>query len=155
MSPLLDPRRRVHLLFDRLPAEAFDEAIAYLRDVWRECQLVALMAAHGGRSAMDPQLVSVAAALVPDLEELGDVLEAGTITPLGDGLARLEVTLEVGQLTTLAHLQAQLAQVRLLARGGALLATAGPDAHDVLSWLWAHAAEQLHGRPPRPYHVGS
>ena len=155
MSPLTDPRRRVDLVFDRLPAAAFDEAIGYLRDVWRECQLVALTASSGGRSAMDPQLVGVAAALVPDLEELGDVLEDGQIVPLGDDLVRLEVALVVGQLATLAHLQAQLAQVRLLSRAGALLATAGPEAHDVLSWLWAHAAEQLHGRPPRPYHLGS
>lgn len=100
---------------------------------------------------MDPMLTELAGRLVPDLEEVRDVFLDGIVSDDGEGTVCLAVTLQVVQAATLAHLQMQLVQLRLLERRGGLLLRSEPAITDLLVWIWDEASDQIHGRPARPY----
>ncbi len=142
-----DPRAPRPVVLDGLPAERFRGGVTYLADVLRECQLVLVGRDQGADS--DPTLIGLAEGLVPDLEEMRDAFNAGTLATNPDGTIRFETTLGVAQSATLAHLQMQLVQLRLLGRAGGLLVESDPEVTELLAWIWDEAADQLHGRAPR------
>ena len=150
---MTDPHARVPIVLDRLPQAEFEVAVTYLTDVLRECQLLLVDRAQG--TDRDPALSALADGLLPDLEEVGDAWDAATITDHGDGTVRIETVLAVGQSGTLAHLQMQLIQLRLLGRTGGLLVQSDPEVSQLLTWIWEEISDQLHGRPARPYHRGA
>lgn len=131
-----------------VPIELFDEAVSYLADVLRECQLVIVQKSQGQQA--DADLVRLAEGLVPDLEELRELFRSATITVEG-GRYQIEVPMGRPDAGTLAHLQMQLIQLRLLGRRGRLLVDSDPTVSQLLTWLWDEAADQLHGRAARPY----
>ena len=150
---MLDQREVRNVVLDHLPAQTFEAAVSYLGDTLRECQLVLVGRAQG--SDADPTLSALAEGLVPDLEEIGDAFDASSVTQLSDGSLRLDGELEIAQTGTLAHLQMQLIQVRLLGRRGGLMVRSDPDVTQLLAWIWDELSDQLHGRPPRPYHAAT
>lgn len=143
--------QRSHLLvdIDRLPPVSFHAAVTYLADVLRECQLV-LVAADQGLET-DPNLDALARGLVPDIEEIADAFRAADVSTNPDGTIHLVGWLELRHAATVAHLQMQLVQLRLLGRRGGLLLESDPQITQLLAWIWDELADQLHGRPPRPY----
>ncbi len=145
-----DPFELRYVVLDRLPAVSFAAAVTYLADILRECQLVLVGRNQGALT--DPTLAQLAEGLVPDIEEIRDVFEAGSLTTNDDGSTCLVAPIEVGQAGTLAHLQMQLIQLRLLGRRGGLLVRSEPDVSQLLAWIWDEASDQIHGRPARPYH---
>ena len=143
--------RTLHpVLLAELPVTAFSEAVTYLGDVLRECQLLVVDADQG--ADVDPAMEALARALVPDLEELREIFRAATITSGRDGV-RVEAEMRVSDAALLAHLQMQLVQARFLGRGGLLLVASDPEVTQFLAWVWDESADQLHGRRPRPYRV--
>lgn len=144
-----DSRTRRPVVLDHLPAATFRAAILYLDDVLRECQLV--LSGHAQSDDVDPTLVGLAEGIVPDIEELRDAFRAAELSVLEDGSLRMVGELEVGQSGTIAHLQVQLIQLRLLGRRGGLLLESDPQVTHLLAWLWEETADQLHGRDARPY----
>ncbi|MCU1355707.1 MAG: hypothetical protein JWM89_1125 [Acidimicrobiales bacterium] len=150
---MLDQREVRNVVLDHLPAQTFEAAVSYLGDTLRECQLVLVGRTQG--SDHDPILSALAEGLVPDLEEIGDAFDASSVIQLDDGSLRLDGELEVAQTGTLAHLQMQLIQVRLLGRRGGLMVRSDPDVTQLLAWIWDELSDQLHGRPPRPYHAAT
>lgn len=141
------------VVLDRLPTQTFGAAVTYLADILRECQLVLVGRSQGDDA--DPTLSQLAEGLVPDLEEVRDAFAAAEVTTHADGSTRLEATLEVAQSGTLAHLQMQLIQLRLLGRRGGLMVESDPDVTQLLAWIWDEASDQLHGRPARAYHAAT
>ncbi|WP_426571594.1 hypothetical protein [Aquihabitans sp. McL0605] len=146
---MTDPHARITVVLDRLPTDPFRAAVLYLDDARRECQLV--LVAHEQGLESDPDLVAVAEGLIPDIEEMDDALTASDVTVNDDGTTRLVGSLEVSQAGTLAHLQMQLVQLRLIERRGGLLLESDPHLAQLLAWIWDELADQLHGRPPRAY----
>lgn len=144
-----DPHAVLTVVLDQLPAVAFQAAVTYLSDVLRECQLVLVGRAQG--TEPEPDLLAVAEGLVPDLEEIGDLFDAGRLTTDGEATMRLDAEVQVGQVGLLAHLQMQLVQLRLISRRGNLMVRSDPQVTKLLAWIWDEAADQLHGRPARPY----
>ena len=131
-----------------VPIGPFDEAVSYLADVLRECQLVIVQKSQGQET--DPDLARLAEGLVPDLEELRELFRTATVVAR-DGRYHIEVPMSRPDAGTLAHLQLQLIQLRLLGRRGRLLVAGTPEVTQILTWLWDEAADQLHGRAARPY----
>lgn len=150
---MTDPRSRVAVDLDQLPAATFRACVVYLDDVLRECQLVLVSAEQGNES--DPTLNALAAGLVPDIEEVGDAFRAAELTTNPDGTVHLQGTLEFNQSATLAHLQMQLIQLRLLGRRGGLLLESDPQVTQLLAWIWDELGDQIHGRAPRRYHAAT
>ena len=64
-----------------------------------------------------------------------------------------EMPMHIGHAATMTHLQMQLLQLRLLGRRGAILTQSDPEISQLLAWIWDESADQLHGRPPRPYRL--
>ena len=79
-----------------------------------------------------PRCSALAAGLVPDIEEVGDAFRAAELTTNPDGTIHLQGTLEFNQSATLAHLQMQLIQLRLLGRRGGLLLESDPQVTQLL-----------------------
>lgn len=144
-----DPRQRRAVRLDGVPQDTFAAAVSYLSDVLRECQLVQV--AHHQQRPLDPMLAELAGGLVPDLEAVREVFLDGTVSDDGGGTVCLAVTLQVAQAATLAHLQMQLVQLRLLERRGGLLLRSDPAITQLLDWIWGEASDQLRNRPARPY----
>jgi hypothetical protein len=143
VTPTVRPVR-----LEGLPSHLFEQAVTYLGDTLRECQLV-LVDRDQGRTD-DASLLVLAEALVPDLEELRDVVRAAEVVIDGDRV-RIDVDMRIEHAATIAHLQMQLVQLRLLGRRGSLLVESDPDVTQLLAWVWDEAADQIHGRTPRPY----
>jgi hypothetical protein len=133
---------------ERLPAALLDQAITYLGDTLRECQLVLVDRDQGRRD--DSPLLTLAEALVPDLEEVRDVVRAADVRTEGDEV-QIDLVLRLEHAATIAHLQMQLVQLRLLGRRGSLLVESDPEVTQLLAWIWEETADQIHGRTPRPY----
>lgn len=150
MSDVRAPRR---VVLDRLPAQTLRAAVVYLDDVRRECQLVVAGAADG--VTVDPALVEVATGLIPDIEEIGDSFRAASLATNDDGSLLLEGEMALGQSATLANLQIQLIQLRLLGRRGGLLIDSDPEVSQLLAWVWEEIADQLYSRPARPYRAAT
>lgn len=133
-----------------IPAPIFDAAIGYLGDMLRECKLV--LADHGQGSQVDPELVLLARGFVPDLEELREMFDSGSVTTVGNR-HNVQVPMHIGHAATMTHLQMQLLQLRLLGRRGAILTQSDPEISQLLAWVWDESADQLHGRRARPYRL--
>lgn len=143
MSRTLHP-----VLLDTVPAEDFAEAVSYLADVLRECQLTLVGEVQGDPA--DEELVGVARALVPDLEELREIFRAAEITTEA-GRTRIDAEMRMADAALLAHLQTHLVRLRHLGRSGTILVVSDPVITRLLAWVWDEAADQLHGRGPRPH----
>lgn len=137
---------KVGVVLAELPGPTFDAAVSHLADVLRECQLV--LVGRGQGAEVDPELADLAAALLPDLEELRDLLRRATVERRDDRV-RLEVDLAPADGALLAHVQVLLEQLRHVNRRGGLLATPAPEVTELLTWMWAEIADQLHGRTAR------
>lgn len=142
------PPRRVVL--SGLPVWLYDAALSYLSDVLRECHLVLVGRDQG--AAGDADLVALAEGLVPDLEELRDLFAVAAVTEV-DGHRAIAVDLRPTDAATLAHLHLQLGQLRYVDRRDGVLLPTDPDVAHLLAWVRDEAAEQLGGRPPRPYRL--
>ena len=129
-----------------MPRQLFDEAVTYLADILRECQLV--LVDRSGSS--HPDLAKLAEALVPDLEEVGEMFRRGR-HEMGSDQVDLELNLHAGHIGTLVHLQMHLVQLRYLARQGTSLVLSDPNVSKLLAWIWDETADQLHGRSARIY----
>lgn len=149
MNEPTDPLALRTIDLDGLPVELFRNAVVYLDDALRECQLV--LVAQGQGVATDADLGEVAHALVPDIEEIADAFRASEATTNDDGTLRLVGSLLVAQSATVADLQVQLVQLGRLGRRGDLLLESDPLVAALLTWVWEEIADQLHGRPPLPY----
>lgn len=136
------------VVLESVPAADFDAAVSYLADVLRECQLTLVGEVEGARS--DPELVGLARALVPDLEELREIFRAAEIAT-DAGRARIDAEMRMADAAMLAHLQSRLVQLRYLGRRGTTLVVSEPAITRLLAWIWDEAADQLHGRAPRPH----
>jgi hypothetical protein len=135
-----------------LPRQAFRAAVAYLEDTLRECQLVLVGPVPDAADRAATDLRRIAEALVPDLEEIRGVFQSATFTEDEGGSLSCEVITSPGLAATLAHLQAHIVQLRFVGRtGGALLVESDPTVAALLTWIWDEAADQIHGRPPRPF----
>jgi len=146
----MSDQRAEHLVvLDGMPTELFRRAVTYLADVLRECQLVLVGRAQGDDP--EPTISGLAEGLVPDLEEVRDAFTSGTYELNADGTIRFQTVLAVTQAATLAHLQMQLVQLRLLGRNGGLMVEGHPDVTELLAWIWDEASDQLHGRAPRAH----
>lgn len=146
---VIDPRSVRDVVLDDLPASTFQAGVTYLADVLRECQLVLVGSDQGADPA--PDVLALVEGLVPDLEEIGDLFDAGEIDVRDGATLRFRAAAEVGQVGLLAHLQMQLVQLRLVGRRGNLMVRSDPQVTQLLAWIWDEVADQLHGRPPRPY----
>ena len=146
---MTDPRERLRVDLDLLPAVTFAAVVEYLDGVLRECQLVTVSAQQG--EAPDPSLLTLANGLVPDIEEIDDAFQASEITTNDDGSLHLVGSLTFGQSGMLTHLHMQLVQLRLLGRRGGLLLESDPQVTQLMTWIWDELGDQLHGRAPRPY----
>jgi hypothetical protein len=144
-----DPHAMREVVLDQLPATTFQAGVTYLADVLRECQLVLVGSDQGSNPA--PEVLALAEGLVPDLEEIGDLFEAGDLAAVDATTVRFRADAQVGQVGLLAHLQMQMVQLRLIGRRGNLMVRSDPQVTQLLAWMWDEAADQLHGRPPRPY----
>lgn len=136
------------VLLADLPPAAFEAAVTYLADVLRECQLLLVDVGQGVE--VDPAMEGLARALVPDLEELREIFRSATMTP-GEAGIRIDAEMRTSDAAMLAHLQMQLVQLRFLGRAGSLLVASDPEVTQFLAWVCDESADQLHGRPPRPY----
>lgn len=132
-----------------LPSTGFHRAVTYLDDTLRECQLVLIGPAPAADDRQAQDLHHLAAALVPDLEEIRDVFRSGTVVE-ADGLLSFEVVAAPILSATMAHLQTQLVQLRYVGRG-ALLTESDPTVSAILAWIWDEATDQLHGREARRF----
>lgn len=137
------------IVLDGLPETSFREAVGYLDDALRECQLVVVAEDQGHPT--HPALSQVARALVPDIEEMRDAFVAATSTHNDDGSLRITGSLLVGQAGMVADLQVQLVQLRILGRRGDLLLESDPEVAQLLTWIWEAVLDQLAGRPARSY----
>ncbi len=144
-----DPHAVREVVLDQLPAATFQAGVTYLADVLRECQLVLLGSDEEGDPA--PDVLALVEGLVPDLEEIGDLFDAGDLAMRDEVTVCFRADAEVGQVGLLAHLQMQLGQLRLIERHGNLMVRSDPQVSQLLAWIWDEVADQLHGRPPRPY----
>ena len=136
---------------EALPVNLFSRAVTYLADVLRECQLMLVDDQSDLSPAIEPAALDLVKALVPDLEEMRDLFRAADIT-VGADTVSIVARMPVSTVATMAHLQMQLVQLRFLARQGGMLVPSEPEVSKVLAWVWDEASDQLHGRPPRPYH---
>lgn len=145
----IDPHAVREVVLDQLPAVTFQAGVTYLADVMRECQLLLV----GGDQVTDPgpDVLALVAGLVPDLEEIGDLFDAGDLVMRDGTTVCFRTEAEVGQVGLLVHLQMQLVQLRLIGRRGNLMVRSDPQVTQLLAWIWDEVADQLHGRPPRPY----
>lgn len=132
-----------------LPAEVFEHGVTYLADVLRECQLI-LIDGIGGPLASRLDVVALAKALVPDIEEVRDLFRVADITVSSDRVDVM-ITLKPSVAATLVHLQMHLVQLRFVECEGGILVTSDPEVIDLLRWIWDEVSEQLHGRTPRPH----
>lgn len=132
-----------------LPAESFHQAVTYLADVLRECQLI-LIDGVAGTVESGVDLVALANVLVPDLEEVRDLFRDADVADHGDHVD-LVATLNPTVAATLAHLQMHLVQLRFVEGEGGILVSSDAEVIDLLRWMWDEVAEQIHGRPPRPH----
>lgn len=135
---------------DGLPAERFHRAVTYLDDTLRECQLILVGPPPAPEDRIGQDLHRLAQAVVPDIEEIRAVFRAGRLEVRGDRVS-LHVTAAPVFAATMIHLQSQLVQLRLVGRQGALMTESDPEVTSLLAWIWDEAADQLHGREPRPY----
>ncbi|MBX3312763.1 MAG: hypothetical protein KF906_00455 [Actinobacteria bacterium] len=136
-----------------LPAQAFRTAVTYLEDTLRECQLVLVAPAADPADRVAVDLRRIAAAIVPDLEEIRAVFRSAAVVTEGP-VVTLEMHSSPHLAVTLAHLQTHLVQLRFVGRSGGLLVESDPTTSALLTWIWDEAADQLHGRPPRPFPSG-
>lgn len=148
-----DPDERCPILLDGLPPRLFEEAVGYLDDALRECQLVLVAESQG--HVTDEDLGRVARALVPDIEAMRDAFVEAESSLNGDGTVRLAGSLLCGQASMVVHLQVQLVHLRDLERRGDLLLESDPQASQLLTWVWDAVADQLAGRPARPFRAAS
>jgi hypothetical protein len=141
--------RTLHpVVLEGMPVSLMDAAVTHLADVLRECQLVLV---DGGRAAeVDAELLTLAAGLVPDLEELREILRGADVSVVDDTY-RVRVEMRMSDEDVMTHLQSQLVQLRSIGRLGNLLLVSDPTVTQLLAWVWDEAADQLHGREPRPY----
>jgi hypothetical protein len=144
-----DPAVRLPVDLDGVPATTFRQMVVYLDDVLRECQLV--LVAQGQGRAVATDVADIASGLVPDLEEIGDAFRAADATENADGTLHLRGSLTAEQAQLIASLQLRLVQIRQLGRRGALLLESDPQVVSLMVWVWEEVADQLAGRPPRPY----
>lgn len=139
----------VDVMLADLPTEIFEQAVTYLADVLRECQLILVDGDSGPvRSRLD--VVALATVLLPDLEEVRDMFRAADITAV-DGRVTMTVSRQPLLAATLAHLQMHLLQLRFVECEGGILVASDPEVTDLLRWIWDEVSEQLHGRSPRLY----
>lgn len=136
------------VVLEDLPIGAFAAAVTYMADVLRECQLMLVDREQG--ADIDPELGALAVALIPDLEELREILRGATIT-VDDRCYRVWTEMRSSDAAMMVHLQKQLVQLRFLARRGGLLVASDPEVLQFLDWVWDEAAAQLQGRTARPY----
>lgn len=141
-------RELVPVVLDGVPADLLGEAVSYLADVLRECHLAVID--HGQGGVVDDELLGLASALMPDLEELREISRSSTVVPVG-ATVTVQAELRLSDAALLADLQTQLIQLRLLGRRGFLLVVSDPRITRFLAWIWDEAADQLHGRTARPY----
>lgn len=138
----------VPVVLDGVPADLLGSAVSYLSDVLRECHLTVVD--HGQGGAVDQELLGLAVALVPDLEEVRDIFRSTDIVADGANV-RLETELRLSDAALFAHLQTQLIHLRFVGRRGSMLVVGDPSITRFLAWVWDEAADQLHGRAARPY----
>ncbi len=132
-----------------MPEPLSTAATTYLADTLHECRIV--LSDEEPHESSAP-LRELAASLVPDLEEIGDLLDGATVS-VDQGLVTFEVAMSRGHSGTMAHLRTQFVQLRLLGRHCGLLVPSDPEVAQFLTWLWDESTDQLHGRPPRPYRL--
>ena len=132
-----------------MPEPLSTAATTYLADTLHECRIV--LSDEEPHESSAP-LRELAASLVPDLEEIGDLLDGATVS-VDQGLVTFEVAMNRGHSGTMAHLRTQFVQLRLLGRHCGLLVPSDPEVAQFLTWLWDESTDQLHGRPPRPYRL--
>lgn len=135
------------IVLEGLPESLAEAATTYLEDTLRECQLVL-----SDDVGVDGPLRELATSLVPDLEEIRDLFSQADVSTDGEAV-RYDVPMHVGHAGTMAHLQMQLVQLRLLGRRGQLLVPSDPTVTQFLAWVWDESMDQLHGRHPRPYRL--
>ncbi|MEO6988817.1 MAG: hypothetical protein ABI239_09225 [Aquihabitans sp.] len=133
-----------------MPRTTFEQAVTYLADVLRECQLILV---DGVDSPHTSQLdvVALAQVLIPDLEEVRDLFREADVTSAEERVT-MDFALHASKAATMVHLQMHLVQLRFVEVEGGILVASDPEVIDLLRWIWDEASEQLHGRPPRPYH---
>ncbi len=131
-----------------LPVERFDATVSYLGDVLRECQLLLVGRSQG--TAGDAGLLELAQALVPELEGLREVFRSAEISA-GDEGYRAWAEMRGTDAELLADLQVHLIRLRVLGRGGEMLVASDPAISEFVTWVCEELADQLSGRPPRPY----
>lgn len=141
---------RSHVSLTGLPGQGFHRAVGYLEEILRECHLVLVAEVEDPSDRGAADLRRIAQAIVPDLEEIREVFRSGIVASEGPGVD-LEIPYSPQLAVTLAHLQTHLVQLRILGRRGSLLVESDPTVSALLTWIWEEAADQLHGRPPRPY----
>lgn len=141
------------IVLDHLPPVAFQEAVGYLDDALRECQLVLVAESQGHE--IDPDLARVARALVPDIEAMRDAFVAAERTPNPDGTLRLVGELRCDQAPMVLDLQVQLVHLRDQGRRGDLLLESDPVIAQLLTWVWEAVSDQLAGLPPQPHRPAS
>lgn len=141
---------RITVRLDGLPAHLFHRAVTYLDDTLRECQLVLVGPPPSPDDRAAEDLHRLARALVPDIEEIRAAFRAGRFAVDGDRVS-LHVTAAPALASTMIHLQSQIVQLRLVGRQGALMTESDPQVTALLAWIWDEAADQLHGREPRPF----
>lgn len=132
-----------------LPADMVDHGITYLTDVLRECQLI-LIDSTRPSAASRLDVVALAKALVPDLEDVRDLFRAADITATGNR-ADVTVALKSSVAATMVHLQMHLVQLRFVECEGGILVASDPKVIELLRWMWDEISEQLHGRSPRSF----
>lgn len=141
--------RRVELV--NLPAGLFHRSVTYLRDILRECHLLGLPTP----TPVDPhrqELRALAAALVPDLEDMRDLFRSAEVdVDLENDRLDVRVDMSVATAATMAHLQTHLVQLRFFGRQGDLLVESDPEMTKLLAWVWDESADQVHGASARPY----
>ena len=144
------------VVLDGLPGPVLDAAVTHLEDVLRECQLARVVRDHlvGPADPVTVELADLADGLVPHLEMVTAALRVAVRAANPDGTVRLSGELPSGVAPDLAHGIALLAAVNDLGRRGALLLESDPNVTHVISWAHEEAADQLHGRAPRPYGTG-
>lgn len=137
---------------EELPEVVFEQAVTYLADVLRECQLI-LVDGVSGPAGSRLDVVSLAKVLVPDLEDVRDMFRAAQISA-ADGSITMGVQLRPSVAATMVHLQMHLVQLRFVECEGGILVSSDPAVIDLLRWIWDEISEQMHGREPRPHPRG-
>ena len=132
-----------------LPTEIYEQAVTYLADVLRECQLIVVDGVDGNATPL-LDVVALAKVLVPDLEEVRDMFRNAQVTE-ADGRATVVISLRQSVAATLVHLQMHLVQLRFVECEGGILVASDPAVIELLRWIWDEVSEQLRGRSPRTF----